>query len=273
MSFPQTRLTLIERLAGGGSEEDWQLFLKDYWGPICRFSLRWGAANLDDAEDVASQTFEVLWENRLLVRWVSNRSAKLRTLLCGVVRRILANRHRVRTSRERLAREMAASIKDLDGTHDEQAEAFYVAWVEDLVQQSVESLAADYYAQGKGDYLRVLYGRLCERMTIAEALGINSASVDNYFRHARRRLEEQLNERVRRHVEHYCSTKEAEEEFTIEWGRLGDYLKQHGGLEEAVGRAYELIDPAAAKEHHGAALNKAVTRLTTIIRSPGDATS
>jgi len=275
MGFPQTRLTLIERLADGGREEDWQLFLKAYWGPICGFSLRRGAANLDDAEDVASQTFEVLWENRLLVRCLSNPSPKLRTLLCGVVRKILANRHRVQTNRERLAREMAASVNESDGRDDEQAQTFYVAWVEDLVQRSVESMAADYYANGKGDYLRVLYGRLCERMTIAkvaEALGISSASVDNYFRHARRKLEEQLNKRVRQHVERYCGSEETEQEFALEWGQLGDYLKEHGGLEEAVSRAYELIDPAAAKKHHGAALNEAVTRLTTIMRAPCDAT-
>ena len=81
MSFPQTRVTLIQRLASGGNEEDWGQFLRDYWGPICRFSLRFGALNLDEAEDVASDTFAVLLEKRLLDRWVSNRSAKLRTLL------------------------------------------------------------------------------------------------------------------------------------------------------------------------------------------------
>ena len=38
----------------------------------------------------------------------------------------------------------------------------------------LEALAADYYRQRKGDYVRVLYGRLCRGMTIAgvaEALG------------------------------------------------------------------------------------------------------
>ena len=92
MSFPSTRLTLIHRLAEGGSEDDWARFLKDYWGPLCRFCLRHGARDLDEAEDVASQTFEVVWTNRLLDRWRSNRSAKLRALLCGVVRHLLANR-------------------------------------------------------------------------------------------------------------------------------------------------------------------------------------
>src|SRR5437879_4084689 len=38
MSFPQTRPTLIERLAAAGEERDWQEFLTDYWGPICRFA-------------------------------------------------------------------------------------------------------------------------------------------------------------------------------------------------------------------------------------------
>ena len=53
MVFPQTRVTLIQRLASGGSEEDWGQFLSDYWGPVCRFSLRWGVGTVDDAEDVA----------------------------------------------------------------------------------------------------------------------------------------------------------------------------------------------------------------------------
>jgi hypothetical protein len=60
MSFPQTRLTLIQRRASDGAKEDWRGFLEDYWGPICRFALRYGARNLDDAEDMASERFEVL---------------------------------------------------------------------------------------------------------------------------------------------------------------------------------------------------------------------
>lgn len=273
MSFPQTRLTLIQRLASGGSEEDWRTFLNDYWGPVCRFSLRFGAPNLDDAEDVASQTFEALWENRLLVRWVSNRSAKLRTLLCNVVRNILSNRNRTRQSRDRLAREMAECVKASGRTRDDQTDAFYAAWVEDLLQRTVEALAAAYYAEGKGDYLRVLYGRICQQMTIAkaaEALEITPASVDNYFRHAKARLSEKLEDVVRRQVDRYCPSQQAEEEFKLEWGRLAEHLSARGGLEEAVRRAYDLLDPVAAKKHRMTGLNKAVTRLTSIIRSAGD---
>jgi len=275
MSFPQTRLTLIQRLASGGSEQDWQSFLKDYWGPIRRFSLRWGARNLADAEDVASQTFEVLWEKRLLVRWVSNRSAKLRTLLCSVVRNILSHRNRVQAGRDRRLRDLAEQIDEAAHVTDEQADAFYAAWVEDVLQQTVESLAAEYGRKGQGDYVRVLYGRLCQGLTIArvaEALQITTSAVDHYYRHAKGRLSERLEELVRRQVGRYCPAEETEGEFALEWQRLGQYLAEHGGLEEAVRRAYDLFDPVQEKQHRGSGLAKAAARLTSIMRSSSGAT-
>lgn len=270
MGFPQTRLTLIQRLTSVGAEEDWRNFLKDYWGPICRFSLRRGARNLDDAEDVASETFEVLWEQRLLVRWVANRSAKLRTLLCCVVRNILSHRNRVRASREQRLRDLAEHFDRLNQVPDEQVGVFYAAWVEDVVQRAVESLAADYCRKGRVDYLRVLYGRLCQGLSIAEAaktLKISPAAVDHYFRHAKKQLAEKLEQLVRRQVQSYCPAEEAEQEFVAEWQRLGQYLAEHGGLEEAVRQAYDLFDPVQAKKHKKeAGLIKAATRLTSIIR-------
>ena len=275
MSFPQTHLTLVQRLASGGTEEDWQGFLKDYWGPICRFSLRFGARDLDNAEDVASETFEVLWEQRLLVRWASNRSAKLRTLLCSVVRNILSHRNRVRTSREQRQEDLAEHLDRLNRTPDKHVDAFYAAWVEDVVQQAVESLAADYCRNGQVDYVRVLYGRLCQAMTIAktaEALKISPAAVDHYFRHAKERLAEKLEQLVRRQLLCYCPADEAQQEFAAEWQRLGQYLAEHGGIEEAVRRAYALLNPVQAKKRREVGLTKAVTRLTSVIRSSPDAT-
>jgi RNA polymerase sigma factor (sigma-70 family) len=273
MGFPNTRLTLIQRLAAGGSAEDWQSFMQDYWGPVCRFSLRWGAEGLSDAEDIATQTFEILWENRLLVRWVSNRSAKLRSLLCSVARKVLANRHRAQAGRQRLAHELAEHLQQASPTDDEQADAFYAAWAEDLVAQAAESITTDYYRQAKGDYVRVLYGRLCQRLTIAavaEALEISPAAVDNYFRHARQRLGDKLEELVRSQVEKYSPDEESAEEFAAEWRRLGTYLSAHGGLEEALQRACALLDPAAAQKNRRSDLAAAWNRLTSI-RVPQDA--
>jgi RNA polymerase sigma factor (sigma-70 family) len=266
-------LTLVQRLAAGGSAEDWSRFLSDYWGPVCRFALRFGARNLDDAEDIASLTFETLWKNRLLVRWLSNRSAKLRSLLCGVARKVLSNQNRSRTNRDRLLRDLADWVRQSGPVEDPQADAFYAAWVEDVVGQAVESLAAEYYRQAKGDYVRVLYGRLCQRLTIAEAaraLDITTATVDNYYRHAKRRLSEKLEVLVRRQIHRYCTADEADQEFTLEWQRLGQHLADYGGLEEAVRRAYDLLDPVAAKAKQRASVTRTVSRLTSIIRRSTD---
>jgi RNA polymerase sigma factor (sigma-70 family) len=270
MSFPETRLTLIQRLAGGGTADDWRDFLGDYWGPVCRFALRSGAGQLNDAEDVAGQTFEVLWESRLLVRWVAHHTARLRSLLCSVTRKILANRHRVRAGRDRLGREAAEHWVQGEVTDDQQAELFYAAWVEDLLRQAVESIAAEYYRQSKGDYVRVLYGRLCERLGIAElaeALGIQPWAVDNYFRHARQQLAEALEMLLRQQINSYAAPEEAELEFQTEWQQVGAYLTDHGGLEEAVRRTYELMDPVSTQRNQRAGLRAAAERMASLVRS------
>lgn len=267
MSFPQTQLTLIQKLASEGSEEDWCRFLRDYHGPICRFALRFGAGNLDEAEDIASQTFEVLWESRLLARWVVNRAAKLRSLLCGIVRKILANRERVRAGRERLEPELLAHFERLANARDSEVERFYAAWVEDVVQKSVEAMAMDYYSSSKGDYVRVFYGRLCQGLSLAqlaESLQLSAAQVDHYFRHARDRLSKKLEELVREQVLRYCGPDEAGEEVAGEWARLGQYLREHGGLEQAVEQAYGLLDPLLA-ERPAAGVSRAMNRLTAIM--------
>lgn len=105
MAFPQTRLTLIQRLAANASQADWREFVEDYWGPVCRFAQ--GRSNLthEDAEDIATEVFEAISQNRLLERWSKLRSAKLRTLICCVTRNVLSNRIRVETGRVRLVRE------------------------------------------------------------------------------------------------------------------------------------------------------------------------
>jgi RNA polymerase sigma factor (sigma-70 family) len=268
MTFPETRLTLIHRLAAGGSEDDWRRFVEDYWGPVCRFALRFGAGELDTAEDVTSETFQVLWEKQLLIRWTANRSAKLRTLLCSVVRNILSNRGRVQAGRQRLDQQWLDQLPRDEAPGSEGADGFYAAWAEDLVQQAVEALATEYYRQNRGDYVRVLYGRLCEGLSVeevAQGLSIKPTDVVNYFRHARQRLAERLEDRLRRQVGRYVPNEESETEFTREWEALRAHLAQTGGLEEAVRRAYELLDPVRLEQLRTASL----TRLTSLICSKG----
>ncbi len=252
MAFPQTRLTLIERLAGGGVDADWREFLHDYWGPVCRFARQRGNLTREDAEDVASEALEAIVKNNLLARWSADRSAKLRTLICTVVRNILSNRARVATGRDKVVRDHGGELDrylDLsacgpDDAAIESADAFYAAWAEDLLNQAVEGLLAEYNQAGKGDYFRVLHGRICEEMPfadIAASLKLTPAAAEAHFRQAKQRLSDRLQDLVRWQVGRYSSAADADAEFVVEWSRLGDHLRAHGGLEAAVRRSYGVM--------------------------------
>ncbi|MCH7988471.1 MAG: sigma-70 family RNA polymerase sigma factor [Planctomycetes bacterium] len=250
MSFPETRHSLIQRIVTDSAEEDWRQLLEDYWRPVCLFAIRWGKLNVDDAEDVASITFEAILRNRLLSRWIDNRQSKLRTLLCSVTRNVLSNIARVREARKRRVRDhggaldhvVAASLNDLANPTDDQADPFLVAWAEDMLQRCVESLLHDYHSEGRGDYFRVLYGKICEQMSnseIAQNLGCKITDVENYYKHAKKRLETTLKNLVRQHTLRYCSPEEANAEFELEWQRFGECLKANGGLEKLLNASYE----------------------------------
>ncbi|MHC4573033.1 MAG: RNA polymerase sigma factor [Planctomycetota bacterium] len=258
MSFPQTREILIYRIAASGNERDWRQFLSDYWLPVCRFAQQQAKLQIEDAEDVAAETFQAILRNQLLQRWVSHRASKLRVLLCTVVRHVLSNRARVQRGRHRLLREKIHKLlarTDLltiravgDGVED--IDQFYAAWVEGILLQALEALVDEYRRNGKGDYFRVLHGRVCKKMTavqIAKALGIKTTDAQNYYKAARKRLETKLEQSVRAHVHRYCDSQDLGAEFDLEWCQLGQYLADHGGLEQAIAKAYEntrLVDVA-----------------------------
>lgn len=247
MSFPNTRHTLIQRLAEGAHRDDWQAFLDDYWGPLCRFAQRRANLSSADAEDVAAMVFEAVVQNRLLERWVDARTARLRTLLCAVVLNVLSNRARVSSGRKRIALEHGGMLdryrepgpSESLGTHDD---AFYAAWGDEILQGAIDRLLDEYTSDGKGDYFRVLYGRICERMTvpqIAAALEIRQTSVENYYRDARQKLGAALEELVRQHVRRYSPPESLLDEFAAEWERLGAFLSGSGGLEAVIRRVCE----------------------------------
>jgi DNA-directed RNA polymerase specialized sigma24 family protein len=258
MSFPNTRHTLIRRIAAGGDEAAWREFLADYWEPICTFVARRGNLNVQDAEDIAAQVFEAFLRNRLLERWVDSPVAKLRTLICNVVRNVLSNRARVQGQRAKLLAEHRLDLPEMvEGESAaetaEQADVFYAAWVDELLRSSVESLMIDYNLSGHGDYFRVLYARLCEDLTIpevSELLGIKVTSAENFYRDARQRLMERLRENVRKHIGRYSMSLSEDTDFETEWNELGKHLKEHGGVEQAVRRAYHEFDPARRRARH-----------------------
>jgi RNA polymerase sigma factor (sigma-70 family) len=268
MSFPETRHSFMQRLVVAGREADWAEFLTDYWGPVCRFAARRGSLGEADAEDVASQVFAALLGNQLLSRWAGNRSAKLRTLLCSVARNVLANRARKQAGRERLVGTQSQAggedfLANLSAP-DDQVDAFYAAWADDLLERAVESLLTELHEEGKGDYFRVLHGRLCEHMTMPElsaALEIPVATAENYFKAARKRLAANLESLVRQHVVRYADV-DLGDEFASEWGRLGVYFVAHGGLDEAIRAAYEGLELAHRQERKTASIKLALTRIS-----------
>jgi RNA polymerase sigma factor (sigma-70 family) len=245
MSFPNTQASLIIRLAQGGSETDWQQFLRDYWGPVTRFAARRGNLPLDLAEDVAGEVFVVLVRSTLIARWRDEQSGRLRGLLCGVVRKLLSNRHRLEQGRQRLLHDAATAggipeILPVSETLDPETEdldSFYQAWVDELISATMRQVLAELQAEGRGDYFRSLYGRICEGLSaeeIGNALGLPAATIENQLRIAKGRLSRCLSNEVRRHVESYSTPETAQADFESEWSQLGLHLEKFGGLEEAI---------------------------------------
>ena len=281
MSFPQTRRTLIRRIVTEGRQDDWHQFLGDYWQPVCRFAQNRGQLTVADAEDVAGETFEAVLRNRLLQRWTLDHSSKLRTLLCTVVRHTMGNRARVAQGRKRL---LGARARELTGRSDlpsllaadasvEQIDAFYAAWVQGLLQQVLEALLAEYHSTGKGNYFRVLHGRVCEQMPVRQigaALGLTDATVQNHFRAARKRLEALLREHLWQHVARYCDGPQVETECQAEWQQLGEHLARHGGLERAIAQACDGADPAEASGRQTRAISAALSRMAAAPASGAD---
>jgi RNA polymerase sigma factor (sigma-70 family) len=247
-------------LAERTEEQDWRQFLSDYWGAVCRFSSRWGRLGLADAEDVASTTFVVLIEKKLLERWMAAPQSKFRTLLCGVVRNVIANRARLHAGRKRILvenRDLLAKMGvvecETDGqTAQREEDVFYGAWAEQFLQKCLETVHAQYLCTGRGDYYRVLYGRICDELgnaEIARALGLKTTDVENYYRRCRDSVHEEIRLALVEHVNRYCDPSEAKEEFSREWKRLGSFLQTCGGFERAVRTSYEASDELMTREH------------------------
>jgi hypothetical protein len=165
----------------------------------------------------------------------------------------------VQSGRERILAEERQLLRRL-GTVDlgeasvpdgSQEDAFYAAWAEELLQKSLGALHEEYLRTGRGDYFRVLYGRVCEGLgnaEIAAALNRKVTDIENYYRRARQRLADQLQAALAEQIQRYCAPGDAEDESRVEWERLGEFLRTSGGLERAVRSSYELSGEVAARE-------------------------
>ncbi len=152
-----------------------------------------------------------------------------------------------------------------ENAHVEDEDLFDAAWAQGTLQQAVDALMAEYHRTGKGDYFRVLHGRVCDRMTmpqIAEALGITTTAAENYYKASRKRLEAKLRDQVRAHTRRYCDAQSFDSEFSAQWDEVGQYLTEHGGLEKAIVKVYEGLDPAQATQRQTRAITQTLRQLT-----------
>jgi predicted metal-dependent phosphoesterase TrpH len=166
-----------------------------------------------------------------------------------VTRNLISNRARVEQGRKRILAELAQLPKDLlpaslwsaPEPTTEQADAFYRAWVEELLARCVDQLFRDLHRAGKGDHFRVLYGHVCEGLSlpqVSQMMDVPVTTAESRYKAARKRLAESLERAVREHVERY-SEGHAEADFQSEWAALSAYLHTHGGLERAVREIHE----------------------------------
>lgn len=259
MSFPDTRLTVIQRLAVSGNDDDWRRFVSDYWGPVFHFCLRRDAGRRETAEEITAEVFETLWMNDLLARWTDNRAAKLRTLICTVARNLMVQRFRRTKSVESLSAEPADTDADFD--------CFYAVWAEDLLRRSLDQVAAQYRREGQSDYLRVFLGRTSEGLSIrevADSLGLPPSAVDHHYRHVRDRMRDELAKLLREQVAKCCSSDDLEGEFGREWELLHRHLQQRGDFDQVLRASFTELtrDEEAAARRRG--IGDTVLRLSAI---------
>lgn len=273
MAFPETQASLIVRLAAGGSERDWQQFLNDYWAPLVRFAIRSGRLPLDQAEDIAAETMTVLVRSQLLSRWHDRPAGKLRGLLCGVVRNLLSNKQRIAWGRRRLIQKVAEAggVPDVLVTCESaeptmsDSDTFYHVWVDELLANTMKRVLRELHAEGRGDYFRALYGRICEDLSaaqIAAALRVQPADVENFIRVAKGRLSRCLEAEVRRHVDRYSSAGEQEADYQREWDRLHTHLARSGGLDGAIRLEASQMDRLPSASRRSASFLAACAELT-----------
>lgn len=243
-----------------------------YWMPLCRFARFRAGVDRSVAEDVTSQAFEILLTKRLLAKWMTHRSTKLRSLLCAVVRNVLSNRVRVQQRRKQIIKERGPELVDRadlssivsQDASTEDIDALYASWADQLLATTVEGLLRQLHLAGKGDVFRVLYGRVCEQKTSAEVartINIPNTTAEYYYKEARKQLSDLLESQLREHVARYSPAADQDQEYAAEWARLGEHLKEHGGLEESIYIAHKVY----VEEEPTKAIQPVMKRLAALI--------
>jgi RNA polymerase sigma factor (sigma-70 family) len=217
MSFPATRLSVVERTRSGDAETRQvalAAIIEAYWKPVYKYlRMKW-ALDADDAADLTQEFFASTLEKEVIEKYDPAR-ARFRTYLRLCLDGFASN---ARKAERRLKRGGGITIVPLDfetaegevATHEPAAgadvdELFYREWVRALLERSVGDLKRRAEEAGRPEMFDVFarYDLVDEgdaRPTytaIASALNLTTATVTNHLAAMRRQFRKIVLDRLR----------------------------------------------------------------------------
>lgn len=233
MSFPATRLSVVQRTRSG-DEETRQVALaaiiEAYWKPVYKYlRVKWSLTP-EEASDLTQEFFTSVLEKDVVEKY-DPAKARFRTYLRMCVDGLASN---ARKAERRLKRGGGVTIVPLDfetaegemATHEPAVaadvdELFYRDWVRALLERSVADLKRAADDAGRPAMFEVFarYDLLDDRDTrptyaeIARDLGLTAATVTNHLAAMRRQFRAIVLERLR-------ELTSSEEEWQAEAARL-----------------------------------------------------
>lgn len=233
MSFPATRLSVVQRTRSG-DEETRQVALaaiiEAYWKPVYKYlRVKWSLTP-EEASDLTQEFFTSVLEKDVVEKY-DPAKARFRTYLRMCVDGLASN---ARKAERRLKRGGGVTIVPLDfetaegemATHEPAVaadvdELFYREWVRALLERSVADLKRAADDAGRPAMFEVFarYDLLDDRDTrptyaeIARDLGLTAATVTNHLAAMRRQFRAIVLERLR-------ELTSSEEEWQAEAARL-----------------------------------------------------
>ena len=233
MSFPATRLSVVQRTRSGDEETRriaLSAIIEAYWKPVYKYlRVKWSLTP-DEASDLTQEFFTTALEKDVVEKY-DPAKARFRTYLRMCVDGLASN---VRKAERRLKRGGGVTLVPLDfetaegemATHEPAAaadvdELFYREWVRALLERSVADLKRAAHDAGRPVMFEVFarYDLLDDRdarptyTEIARDLGLTAATVTNHLAAIRRQFRAIVLERLR-------ELTSSEEEFEAEAARL-----------------------------------------------------
>jgi RNA polymerase sigma factor (sigma-70 family) len=233
MSFPATRLSVVERTRSGDEETRrvaLAAIIEAYWKPVYKYlRVKW-SLDPDAAADLTQEFFAATLEKDVVARYDPTK-ARFRTYLRMCVDGLASN---TRKAERRLKRGGSVTLVPLDfetaegemATHEPAVDAdvdelFYREWVRALLERSVAELQRSAAESGRQSMFEVFkrYDLLDEAETrptyaeIASELGLTPATVTNHLAAMRRQFRAIVLERLR-------ELTSSEEEWEAEAAKL-----------------------------------------------------